>query len=64
MEAFGQEQVLPDAFGREQVLPKSDIKEERVHGGKPDKEALVGELQKALPSISGTLNNYTFNFNF
>ena len=53
-----------EAFGQEHVLPKSEIKEESVQDGKPDKEALVGELQKTLSSISGTLNNCTFNFNF
>ena len=37
---------------------------------KPEKEdckekaALVGEVQKSLPSISGTLSHCTFNFNF
>ena len=36
---------------------------ENIQDGKPDKEALVGELQKSLPIISGTLNNCTFNFN-
>ena len=56
METFGQEQVLS--------VSKSEIEEESVQETKPDKEALVGELQKTLPSISGTLNNCTFNFNF
>ena len=55
METFGQEQVLS--------VSKSEIEEESVQETKPDKEALVGELQKTLPSISGTLNNCTFNFN-
>lgn len=26
--------------------------------------ALVGEVQKALPTICSNLSNYTFNFNF
>ena len=53
-----------EAFEQEQVLLKSEVEEEGVQESKPDKEALVGELQKTLPSISGTLNNCTFNFNF
>ncbi len=37
---------------------------EKVHDSKPDRAALVGELKKVLPIISGNLNNFTFNFNF
>ena len=53
-----------EAFESEQVLPKPEVTEEKVQDNKPDKAALVGELQKVLPSISGNLNNCTFDFNF
>ena len=52
-----------EAFEAEQVHPQSEVKEERVQDSKPDKAALVGEIQKAFPSISCNLNNCTFNFN-
>lgn len=46
-----------EAFVYELVPPKSEVKEEKVQDGKPDKEALVGEIQKALPGSSRTLKN-------
>ena len=39
-----------------QVQPEKDCEEKAG--------ALVGEVQKSLPSISGTLSHCTFNFNF
>lgn len=63
-QAVGNSISCMEAFEPEQVLPQSEVRAEKPQDGKPDKAALVGELQKALPSISGNLNNCTFNFNF
>ena len=38
------------------MKPEEDYKEKAA--------ALVGEVQKSLPSISGMLSHCTFNFNF
>lgn len=43
--------------------PSLEIKKEEDKPG-VDKAAILGEVQKALPNISGNLNNCTFNFNF
>ena len=63
-QAVGNSISCMEAFIPEQVLPQSEVREEKPQDSKPDKAALVGELQKALPSIIGNLNNFTFNFNF
>ena len=51
-----------ESFDHAQLAPAEATKNEE----KPtvDKAAILGEVQKALPSISGHLNNCTFNFNF
>ena len=56
-QAVGNSISCMEAFEPEQVLPQSEVREEKLQDSKPDKAALVGELQKALPSISGNLNN-------
>ena len=63
-QAVGNSISSMEAFESEQVLPQPEVREEKPQDSKPDKADLVGELQKALPSISGNLNNCTFNFNF
>ena len=63
-QAVGNSISSMEAFESEQVLPQPEVREEKPQDSKPGKAALVGELQKALPSISGNLNNCTFNFNF
>ena len=45
----------------EKVITKTDAHQDPC---KEKAAALAGEMQKALPSISGNLNHCTFNFNF
>ena len=51
-----------ESFDHVQPVPAEAKKNEQ----KPtvDKAAILGEVQKALPSISSNLYNCTFNFNF
>ena len=50
------------------TLQSAEETENQMQLEKEDKKekaaALVGELHKSLPSISGNLSNCTFNFNF
>ena len=48
-QAIGSSISVMEAFGQEQVPPKSEVKEERVQDSKPDKETLLGEIQKNTP---------------
>ena len=48
-----------ESFDHVQPAPAEAKNEEKPT---VDKAAILGEVQKALPSISGNLNNCTFNF--
>ena len=63
---FKEETVLETKCGviqgkEEKVITKTDSLQDPC---KEKAAALVREMQKALPSISGNLNHCTFNFNF
>ena len=45
------------------MAEQSEVSKEKVQHIKQDRADVVGEIQKALPSISGNMNNCTFNFN-
>ena len=61
-QAIGHSISSLESFDHVQSIPVEAKKEEE----KPavDRAAILGEMQKALLSISGNLNNCTFNFNF
>ena len=61
-QAVGHSTSSLESFDHVQPIPAEAKREEE----KPavDRPAILGEVQKALPSILGNLNNCTFNFIF
>ena len=62
MESFEHVQSRPEMKKEKDRSPSPEMKKD----DKPavDKAGILGEVQNALPNISGNLNNCTFNFNF